>query len=54
MSPVPTWMRWSPLAIRDRAAMGSPCEPVDISTILSSGKSSTFFRSTRMPSGTFR
>ena len=28
---------WSRLAIRDSAAIGSPCEPVEISTTSSSG-----------------
>ena len=32
MSPSPIRMRWSRLAIRDSAAIGSPCEPVEIST----------------------
>ena len=43
--------RWSPLAMRDRAAMGSPWEPVDISTTRLSGRLSTFLMSTRMPAG---
>ena len=35
MSPGPTvTCRWSPMAIRPSALIGSPCEPVDISTML--------------------
>ncbi|CPU64079.1 Uncharacterised protein [Mycobacteroides abscessus] len=54
VSPWPTWTLWSPFAMRDRAAMGSPCDPVHMSTISSSRSESTFLRSMRTPSGTWR
>ena len=47
-----TW--WSPLAMRDRAAIGSPWEPVTMSTISSSRYLSTLRMSTRIPFGTLR
>src|SRR4051794_18772714 len=43
---------WSPCAIRRRADSGSPWEPVEITTILWSGKSSTSRTPTSIPSGT--
>ena len=43
---------WLLFAMRDRAAIGSPCDPVDISTIFSGGAASIL--STTMPSGTRR
>ena len=43
---------WLLLAMRDSAAIGSPCEPVDINTILFGGAASIL--STTTPSGTRR
>ena len=37
VSPSLIRMRWSLAAIRDSAAIGSPCEPVETRTIWSSG-----------------
>ncbi|MNW53945.1 hypothetical protein D3C74_315260 [compost metagenome] len=54
VSPWPTETLWSPFAMRDSAAMGSPCEPVHMSTTSSSRSESTFLRSIRTPSGTLR
>src|SRR3954449_9204732 len=42
---------WSPCAIRRSAESGSPCDPVEITTILWSGKSSTSRTPTSIPSG---
>ena len=39
VSPGPILIWWSLLAMRDSAAIGSPCEPVQISTTWSSGSS---------------
>ena len=54
VSPSPTSIRWSRLAIRDSAAIGSPCEPVQTSTTWSSGSLSSALTSTSTPSGTLR
>ena len=54
VSPAPILTGWSPLAIRARAAIGSPWDPVDISTTSCGGSASTSRASTRMPSGTVR
>ena len=47
----PTEMAWSRLAIRERTAIGSPCDPVQISTALSSGRFARSSADTRVPSG---
>ena len=47
----PTLIGWSRLAMRDRAAMGSPCEPVQMSTVSSSGRSVRSSDDTSMPPG---
>jgi len=39
VSPGPTSISWSRLAMRDSAAIGSPCDPVQINTAWSSGRS---------------
>ena len=54
VSPSPTRIAWSRLAIRDSADIGSPCEPVQTSTTLSSGRSSSALASTIRPPGTLR
>ncbi len=54
VSPWPIRTLWSLLAIRDSAAIGSPCDPVHISTTWSSGRSSILRASTRMSGGTVR
>ena len=54
VSPSPMRIMWSRLAIRDSAAIGSPCEPVQISVILSSGSFSSSLRSTTRPLGMLR
>src|SRR5699024_47833 len=53
-SPSPTLTRWSRLAMRLRAAIGSPWLPVHISTMRSSGRSSILRTSTRVSGGTSR
>ncbi len=54
VSPSPMRMKWSRLAMRDSADIGSPCEPVQTSTIFSSGRSSSCLTSTISPAGTWR
>ena len=54
VSPGPTEMLWSRLAIRDSAAIGSPCDPVQISTTCSSGSAASSSGVTMTWSGTSR
>ena len=54
VSPSVTRMTWSRLAIRDSAAIGSPWEPVQMSTTSSGGHSSISRESTSRPAGTRR
>ena len=49
MSPWTMRIWWSRLAMRDRAAIGSPWEPVQTSTTSSSGRSSSVLTSTTRP-----
>ena len=49
VSPSAIRIGWSRPAIRDSADIGSPCEPVEISTIWSGGISSASLRSTSRP-----
>jgi hypothetical protein len=48
-----TW-RWSRLAMRDSADIGSPCEPVEMRHSCSGGRSSISFASTMSPGGIVR
>ena len=49
VSPSAIRMGWSRPAIRDSADIGSPCDPVEISTIRSGGSSSASRMSTISP-----
>ncbi len=52
VSPSAILIGWSRPAILDSADIGSPCEPVEISTICSGGISSASRGSTIRPPGT--
>ena len=52
VSPGAILIGWSRAAIRASADIGSPCDPVEISTICSGGSSSASRRSTSRPPGT--
>ena len=52
VSPSATLIGWSLPAIRDSADIGSPWDPVEMSTIRSGGSSSASLRSTMRPPGT--
>jgi hypothetical protein len=52
VSPSATRIGWSRPAIRDSADIGSPCDPVEMSTIPSGGSSSASRMSTMSPPGT--
>ena len=54
VSPSPTRILWSRLAIRDSAAIGSPCEPVQTSAILLGFIRSSCSSGTTRLSGTLR
>ena len=54
VSPSPTRILWSRLAIRASAAIGSPCEPVQISVALWAGSFSSCSSGTTRPWGTLR
>jgi hypothetical protein len=54
VSPSVMRMTWSRLAMRDSAAIGSPCEPVQTRQTLCAGIFSSCFMSTTSPSGTSR
>ena len=54
VSPSLIWIWWSPFAIRASAAIGSPCDPVQMSVTLLSGIESSFFASTTRPRGMVR
>jgi len=54
VSPGPTETLWSRLAIRLSTAIGSPCEPVHMSTTSSGGMSPIRLASMRTPGGTVR
>ena len=54
VSPAAMRMGWSRLAMRESAAIGSPCDPVQMRTTDSGGSSSTSRESTSSPGGTFR
>lgn len=54
VSPGPMSMMWSLLAMRDSAAIGSPCDPVQIITISVAGSFSSTFMSTTRPAGILR
>ena len=54
VSPAAILIGWSRPAIRDSADIGSPCEPVEISTTSPGGISSASRSSTRSPPGTRR
>jgi hypothetical protein len=45
------WLRW---AIRDSAESGSPCDPVEISTTFSGGRSARSLASSSVSGGTCR
>ena len=52
VSPSAIRIGWSRPAIRDSADIGSPCDPVEISTMFSGGISSASRSSTISPPGT--
>ena len=47
----PTLIGWSRLAMRDSTAIGSPCDPVQMSTVSSSGRLGRSSEATSMPPG---
>ena len=54
VSPGPMRISWSRLAIRARAAIGSPCDPVETSVIRLSGRFLISLRFITRPSGIVR
>ena len=54
VSPSPTRILWSRFAIRESAAIGSPCDPVQIRVTLLAGSFSSCSSGTIRPFGTLR